>query len=85
MNEYEHYKKKVRREISKAKLMWMESLKKSKGGIWKAVRTITSSSVSDGMKSVIGEHSPMSIANKLNSIFSSVYTGPSLILSLIHI
>lgn len=78
MEKYEHYKTKVKNEIQKAKSLWIDKLKTSKGGIWKAVRTITTGTVSDDIQNVVGEKAPLTIANELNSIFSSVFTGSTL-------
>ena len=70
---YRHLKLKVKAEMTKAKTLWIESLKKSPGGIWKAVRSTASGKKSCSIPSEYENCSFTEVANELNEVFSSVF------------
>ena len=72
---YNHLKIKVKEEISKAKRIWMEKLKKSPKGIWKAVRP--SSNRIPNCGNLLKTFNPADIPDAISSVFPSVFSQPS--------
>lgn len=76
-DKYNHYKAKIKVEITKAKSAWLQKLKDSPHGIWKAIPT------SDATKHGNIQHlfnqyaSANDLASSLNSMFSSTFSEPS--------
>ena len=73
---YRHYKSKVRDEIIKAKDAWLERLKASPHGIWKAMPS-ANSKAKGNIQHLLKDYSPNDLASALNSEFSSVFSRPS--------
>ena len=72
---YLHLKAKVKQEISKAKRMWMQKLKQSPKGIWKAVRP--SSNRIQNCGNLLKTFTPADIPDAISSVFSSAFSQPS--------
>ena len=78
-NKYRHFKTKVKSEILKAKAAWLQKLKASPYGIWKAVSTSSSSSKRHQcFHDLISQYSSLEqLANSLNDTFSSAFSKAS--------
>ena len=72
---YLHLKAKVKQEIIKAKNTWMQKLKQSPKGIWKAVRPSTNRIQNCG--NLLKTFTPAEIPDAISSAFSLAFSQPS--------
>ena len=78
---YNHLKVKVKKEISKAKLLWSNKLLQQKQGIWKMTSTMFNKKAPQQTKLsnlLLDFESPDEAANAINKVFSNVFSASNL-------
>ena len=74
-SKYRHLRAKVKQEISKAKMLWLQKLKQSPKGIWKAVRP--SSNRIQNCGNLLKTFTPADIPDAISTVLSSAFSPPS--------